>query len=87
MLAATWREVAVPAQAVAVAASLTAAFIGAAWVTDALAGYVLGNVAASFGRYLVSQLVAPSEVFECAPPIASAGRRLPVRRRSAAGGN
>jgi membrane-associated phospholipid phosphatase len=87
LLAATWREVAVPAQAVAVAASLTAAFIGAAWVTDALAGYVLGNVAASFGQYLTSQLVAPREVFECAPRTASAERGLPVHRRSAAGGS
>jgi hypothetical protein len=45
-------------QAVAVAATVAAVYAGASWLTDALASYTLGMVAASVSRYAVRQVMA-----------------------------
>jgi membrane-associated phospholipid phosphatase len=50
------RRLALPAHLVALAAALTAVYFGAAWATDALAGYALGALAAAVALYAARQL-------------------------------
>src|SRR5688572_8698164 len=91
-LAGVWPRLAIPAQLAAVAAALTPVYFGAAWLTDALAGYLLGNLAALYARYAIRQFVAPAE----APAVADTAPTTeglvlpggtPARRRAAAGGD
>jgi membrane-associated phospholipid phosphatase len=44
-------------QAVALAAAVAAVYAGAAWLTDALASYTLGMLAAAIGQYAVRQAI------------------------------
>ena len=64
VLGAVVPRLALPAQAVAAAAALTAVYFGAAWLTDAVAGYALGNLAAMAAHYVGRQftpwLAAPN---------------------------
>ena len=92
VLAGAWPRFAIPSQVLAVAAALTIVYFGAAWLTDALAGYLLGNLAALYARYAIRQFVAPAEapaVADTAP--AADGLVLPggtpARRQAAAGGD
>ncbi len=44
-------------QAIALAAAVAAVYAGAAWLTDALASYTLGTLAAAIGQYAVRQAI------------------------------
>ncbi len=52
------RHLVVAGQALALGAAVVALYFGAAWVADALAGYVVGNAAAIVARYAVAQVWA-----------------------------
>ena len=57
LLLRTTRVAALLGQVVAVAAVVGAVYSGASWLTDALASYALGSMAAAIGRYIVRQIV------------------------------
>jgi membrane-associated phospholipid phosphatase len=54
---AIWLPLGVIAQVAALLAGLEAVHTGAGWLTDALAGLVMGNVAAALGRFTVAQFL------------------------------
>jgi membrane-associated phospholipid phosphatase len=78
VLAGASRRSAVPAQLVAVGAALASLYFGLAWLTDALAGYLLGNVAAVLSRYAVAQVFASTEA--AAVPARDVGTEHEPRR-------
>ena len=71
VLSGTWLLLAVPAQLLALAASVTAMYFGVAWLSDVFAGILLGNTLAGVARYAVSQLWRPAPA-----PANTASQRL-----------
>jgi len=70
VLSGAWLLLAVPAQLLALAASVTAMYFGVAWLSDVFGGILLGNTLAAVARYAVSQLLPAAR-----PPANSASRR------------
>jgi membrane-associated phospholipid phosphatase len=101
LVGAIWPRLAIPGQMLAGLGAFTPVYFGAAWLTDALAGYLLGNLAATYARYAVQQFVAPvrfaEPAIEPAPtastpePLAALSRPTaqpaPARKSAALGGD
>jgi membrane-associated phospholipid phosphatase len=79
------RSVAVTGQAVALAAVVAAVYAGASWLTDALASYALGTLAAAAGRYVVRQAVPVPGTLQQPSPPTDAGTRAAAHRILPAG--
>ncbi len=80
LLAGATRRGALAAQLVGLAAALVPVYLGACWVVDALAGYLLGSLAAAFGWYTARQFVQPRPLGPARPTPAASRRARPVRR-------
>lgn len=60
--ASCWLVLALPAHLLGFGGAITAVYFGVAWMSDALAGYFFGNMAAVAARYVVAQLVPSRDV-------------------------